>query len=50
MMFPNHDIILPGADFIVYTAEGPKKVDFDTSALYKGTLECKEVITICMLL
>ena len=43
-MFPNHDVILPGADFIVYSAEGPRKADFDPSALYKGTLECKEII------
>ena len=44
LMFPNHDIISPGADFIVYSAEGPRKVDFNPSALYKGTLECKEMI------
>lgn len=43
-MFPNHDVISPGADFIVYSAEGPRKADFDPSALYKGTLECKEII------
>ena len=44
MMFPNHDIIAPGADFLVYSADGPRKADFDPSALYKGTLECKEMI------
>ena len=44
MMFPNHDIIAPGADFLVYSADGPRKADFDPSALYKGTLECKETI------
>ena len=44
VMFPNHDIIAPGADFVVYSADGPSKADFDPSTLYKGTLECKEVI------
>ena len=41
VMFPNHDIIAPGADFLVYSEDGPRKADFDPSVLYKGTLECK---------
>jgi len=46
MMFPNQDIIMPGAEFLVYSADGPRKANFDPSVLYKGVLECKESILI----
>ena len=44
VMFPNHEIISPEADFIVYSADGPRRANFDPSVLYKGTLECKEML------
>ena len=44
VMFPNHEIISPEADFIVYSVDGPRRANFDPSVLYKGTLECKEML------
>ena len=43
VVFPDHKIISPETDFLVYSADGPRKTNFDTSVLYKGTLEYKEV-------
>ena len=43
-MFPNRDIISPEADFVVYSADSPRRANFDPSVLYKGTLECKEML------
>lgn len=46
VMFPNHDIISPEADFLVYSgsADSPRRANFDPSVLYKGILECKEML------
>ena len=44
LLFPNDDILAPGADFVVHSADGVKKANFDTSVLYKGSLERKRII------
>ena len=50
LLFPNDDILAPGADFVVHSADGVKKANFDTSVLYKGSLERKRIIhVVCVL-
>ena len=46
LLFPNDDIFAPGADFIIHSADGPKRVNLDSSVLYKGSLERKTIFCI----